>query len=1126
MTSASVHELPKAGFQFILDDIVESIQQVGLLRHAVHEILSLGKRIEVQHALACLTAEQTALLELGHYLPLLDVPIPESHDANTTYYYLGVWNYGRIWLSANAPANPDCRLIACVAITEAMRSTLATRAEQIKQSMQSNDGEMDAFFADCSDEKLREVLFEVHECVDHTDPVLLYIGDDTISNFGKFNNLQARNGASLPDCFFNRVKEMHLQDWTRAERILVFCLYHLRLAGCRGEEFNCKQLHPAAVSTYIDQRLQDYRRLVPALVNERASTIPEKALLLARYKQETAKDILTYRWVNGLNFYKEERLCERKPLLPNVATLPVDIKNWIAHRLGIQADAYENLNLLFAACVLRMANVDFASNAPDMHVFEELLQVIVESAIAASHSDVGMTRGFRDILKWQAAFANQSYDEICHWPSADYYCAVFPSKAMFERFKHTPDTLIKILYACSGRMQFNSWHYTPGHCPRESVPADRHFYLPPRMPDTAIWSDQHHAGHVLAAVRNTIRSPAPINIDGRVFPGLVDLRLYRQQGEAYTDAELFNAISFTEYLRCAYQAWVDYQINAKRTVRIDAFDKDWFRQRYTTLCAKASTGESTQKSDFHRVTTATSTTAPNAMSALFGILYQHAHVEQTSTKIALIEALHAQQEYAESYRDLIAKTIALRQTLSHHHVNMGDCVALFSRRPLHQALGIIAGLANAVTIHPINPALSATMLEGQLLHARPTLIIVDDDIELPENVRNTTCIRWSAVFSDVLAYDDVAAAAALANVNSIADDHAGLLIYTSGTTGDPKGVRLGWHEISSNVTYAISALGYEPAWIAGSMLPRFHTFTLISDLFPALFLGGRIILVDTFELPHAKSIVDAFQRHNVQSYSAAPIILEACCGLRAWNNVPSLRFAVAGAAPLKEKTRLAYLATFGHPIIPCYGLSETTCFATISPREEIRAGSAGRPAGIEICVFDEHGTKLEPNQSGELAMRGPSVIRNNYFRDHEGKFAKAFTSDGWFLSGDIGHIDMDGFVYVTGRKKNMVIRGGEKIYLEDLDRCLFEDLDIVDCASIVYCEQGKPDEAWTFIVTADSQIVPRDEIATLVRTVLTPRHMPDRIFFIERVPRTLSGKASLRDLLAIGHSLKTERTQQ
>jgi long-chain acyl-CoA synthetase len=684
---------------------------------------------------------------------------------------------------------------------------------------------------------------------------------------------------------------------------------------------------------------------------------------------------------------------------------------------------------------------------------------------------------------------------------------------MAARLAARPELLVKILYACSGRMQFNSWHYMPGHCPREAVPADRHFYMPPRMPDLAEWSDQHHAGHSMAEVRYSIRSPAPIEIDGRSYPGMVDLRLYRQRGLPYTDAEFLCALRHTECLRAAFQAFTDHVVRTASGVTIDAFDKDWFK-RYYGGPARAETPpreiSATPVMAVEAMPPAVRHSKP-AMSELFGILCGHA----AQADVAVIEACHGQGERALTYRGLVAHALALRDALHARAIAPGACIALWSRQPLHQAVAIVSGLAAGVIVNPINPGLSAAMLDGQLRHARPDLLIIDDDLEMPGEVAaGLRCARWSAIFGGAGDCPPVIAAQAAAAVDAEADSRAGLLIYTSGTTGEPKGVLLGWNHIRANVRHAIDALGYEAGWVAGSLLPRFHTFTLISDLLPALFLGGRAVLTDTFELARAKSIVEAFGRHGVQSYSAAPVILEACCGLRAWEDTPSLRFAVAGAAPLKEKTRLAYGAAFGHPIIPCYGLSETTCFAAISPVNAIRPGAAGKPAGIEICVLDETGAPALQGSSGELAMRGPSVIRDGYFRDHERRFAKSFTRDGWFLTGDIGRIDEDGYVFVTGRKKNMVIRGGEKVYLEDLDRCLFEYLGIVDCASIAHCEPGAPDLAMTFIVTADNRPVSRDEINALVRRMLTPRHVPDRIYFIDRIPRTPSGKAAHPELLA------------
>jgi hypothetical protein len=319
---------------------------------------------------------------------------------------------------------------------------------------------------------------------------------------------------------------------------------------------------------------------MPHLLQTWPDTIAETAALLARCKAGGACDLLTYRWVNGLNFYKEERLYPRQHLRLGMTALHEGWTTHLAHAWGLHASRHESLDALFDACIARMAEHRFVSDDPELNAVERMLKTIVDCAIDVTGSDVGMTRGFRDLSVWQQAFREKRYDAACAWPTTDYYCGVFPSRPFEARFESTPEHLFRILYACSGRMQFNSWHYMPGHCPRDSVPASRHFYLPPRMPDTAIWSDQHHAGHMLAEVRYSIRSPAPIEFDGHVYGGMVDLRLFRQRGEPYRDDELFVAMSFSDVIRAFCQSLSDHLVRGGVPLRITAFDKEWFKRYY------------------------------------------------------------------------------------------------------------------------------------------------------------------------------------------------------------------------------------------------------------------------------------------------------------------------------------------------------------------------------------------------------------------------------------------------------------------------------------------------------------------------------------------------------------------
>jgi hypothetical protein len=211
-----------------------------------------------------------------------------------------------------------------------------------------------------------------------------------------------------------------------------------------------------------------------------------------------------------------------------------------------------------------------------LSALEMLLQRTVGSAIDALKSDIGMTRGIRDVRRWQLALDEQRYTDICEWPTTDYFCAVFPSSQMRVHMRQHPERLAKILTACSVRMQFNSWHYMPGHVPPDRVPPGRHYYYPPRMADTAIWSNQHHAGHVMAVVKHAIRAPAPLTYRDHIYHGMVDIRVFRSHGDPYTDQDLFTAMRYAEYLRCIYQAVCDLTASSDRRIIIRAFDKSWF----------------------------------------------------------------------------------------------------------------------------------------------------------------------------------------------------------------------------------------------------------------------------------------------------------------------------------------------------------------------------------------------------------------------------------------------------------------------------------------------------------------------------------------------------------------------
>ncbi len=479
-------------------------------------------------------------------------------------------------------------------------------------------------------------------------------------------------------------------------------------------------------------------------------------------------------------------------------------------------------------------------------------------------------------------------------------------------------------------------------------------------------------------------------------------------------------------------------------------------------------------------------------------------------RAALIDA---GSELSISYRELAESIGGFGALLDKKDVREGDCVSILARSSFHTCMAVLACLENGIVANPLNPGLPEDLIREFITDARPALILTDDPGLIPGRLRECQPVLpvEESLFPLVWSSGQ--------NISRSADS-GGLLIYTSGATGTAKGVLLSMANIEANVETAAAAFGYKSGWVSGCLLPLYHTFGIISDVLPVLATGGTVVVLPTFEMCHAKLTVDSFRKYGVRSYSAAPIIFEAFTALDCLTDT-QLQFAVAGAAPLDECVKADYETRFGHPIIPCYGLTESTCFATISPRGAVRANSAGKAANIEICVFDENLRSLRAGVSGEIALRGPSVIGHGNYRNGHLDGSSVLTSDGWLLTGDLGRLDEDGYLYVTGRKKNMVIRGGEKVYLEDLDRSLLNYPGVAKSASIVISARETWDRAISFVVARPVAVLTREGISDYVQKSLGSNHIPDDIVFTDAIPITATGKPNYVALKAVYQSLKS-----
>lgn len=350
-----------------------------------------------------------------------------------------------------------------------------------------------------------------------------------------------------------------------------------------------------------------------------------------------------------------------------------------------------------------------------------------------------------------------------------------------------------------------------------------------------------------------------------------------------------------------------------------------------------------------------------------------------------------------------------------------------------------------------------------------------------------------------------------------------LLIYTSGTTGRPKGVLLSHANVWADGMALSQGFRFTPDHVALCFMPLFHCNALIVSHISAFIAHATVVLCRKFSArEHWKLVAE----HRVNSFSAPPTVLAILLEREAEARGADIRldFVKTGSAPLTVELATRFEKRFGKDIlIEGWGLTEGTATSTLNPlyaggRRKI--GSVGQALpGQEIRVFDEQGRTLAPGQVGELVIRSPTVMLG-YFRDEDA--TKKAVIDGWLHTGDLGRIDEEGHIFLVGRKKEIIIRGGENISPLEVEEVICRHPSVRDVAV-----GGMPDRIWGEVVVAcivPATSVTEKELLDYCRLHLADFKVPVKIAFAEELPRNATGKILRRNLAQFFHSATEEVT--
>ncbi len=339
------------------------------------------------------------------------------------------------------------------------------------------------------------------------------------------------------------------------------------------------------------------------------------------------------------------------------------------------------------------------------------------------------------------------------------------------------------------------------------------------------------------------------------------------------------------------------------------------------------------------------------------------------------------------------------------------------------------------------------------------------------------------------------------------------LLYTGGTTGVSKGVISTHRNVVANITQIREWLGRPPGAVDKVLvvLPMFHSYGLTAAVSYALSQGGTCILVPRFD---ATEVLKLIQKYRPTSFPGVPTIYTALLkepGLAKYD-LRSIEFCVSAAAPLPVELLEQFEQMTGANILEGYGLTEASPATHSNPMSGRRIpGSVGLPyPDTDVRIVDlETGEDVAPGQEGEVLIRGPQVMKGYWNRPDE---TAAALVDGWLVTGDIGRMDEDGYLYIVDRKKDMIIASGFNVYPREIDEVLYQHPAVLEACSVGVSDAYRGETVKAFVVLKPGVTATEQEIIAFCKERLAAYKRPTLVEFLPELPKSAVGKVLRREL--------------
>jgi malonyl-CoA/methylmalonyl-CoA synthetase len=460
-----------------------------------------------------------------------------------------------------------------------------------------------------------------------------------------------------------------------------------------------------------------------------------------------------------------------------------------------------------------------------------------------------------------------------------------------------------------------------------------------------------------------------------------------------------------------------------------------------------------------------------------------------------------------TYASMAALTGRYAAALAGLGVKPGDRVAAQVEKSPEALMLYLGTLRAGAVFLPLNPAYTSAELEYFLADAEPKILVCDSarrDSLAPAaasaGVRSLETLNADGQGS--LPGRCSACPADFEDVSRAANDLAAIL-YTSGTTGRSKGAMLTHGNLASNAEVLAALWRFTPNDVLLHALPVYHTHGLFVAVNTVLFSGGKILFMPKFDpglclalMPRATAMmgVPTFYTRLLRHENLSR------------QTVAHMRLFISGSAPLLEETHRAWFEKTGHVILERYGMTETNMI-TSNPYDGARkAGTVGLPLpDVALRIAEpETGNVLGEGQTGVIEVKGPNVFLG-YWRN-PGKTAAEFRDDGFFITGDLGRIDADGYVQIAGRAKDLIISGGFNVYPKEVETEIDALAGVIESAVVGLPHADFGEAVAAIVVPAPGVSLDERGVQDALAARLAKFKLPKRVIFVEELPRNAMGK--------------------